>query len=133
MAGAMRAAVERALTHVQQRHQFGRPIGSFQALQHRLATLHVAVEGTRWLALEAAWHGAPAARAATAAAHAAAAAALVFRETHQMNGAIGFTREHELCVHSLRLQTLRVELGGVSAHRRALASARWRAGEELGS
>jgi len=42
-----------------------------------------------------------------------------------MTGAMGFTREHDLHVWSMRLEALRVELGGVSAHRRAIARARW--------
>ena len=49
----------------------------------------------------------------------------VFRETHQLSGAIGFTREHDLHAWSMRLQPLRLELDGVAAQRRALALARW--------
>ena len=72
-----------------------------------------------------AWRGADAESAAAAAAFASAAAARVFTETHQLSGAIGYTLEHDLHVFSMRLQALRLELGGVGAHRRALASARW--------
>jgi alkylation response protein AidB-like acyl-CoA dehydrogenase len=82
-------------------------------------------EGTRWLVYEAAWHAAPAEAAASAAAHAAAAAQLVFAETHQLTGAMGFTREHDLHVFSMRLQALRLEAGGVAGHRAAAAAARW--------
>ena len=67
-------------------------------------------------------------RAATAAAYALTAATRVFAETHQLSGAIGFTREHNLHVYSMRLQALRLELGGVRGHRRALAKARWGVG-----
>jgi hypothetical protein len=63
--------------------------------------------------------------AATAAAYCLDTAGLVFTETHQLSGAIGFTREHDLHVWSMRLMALRVELGGVAAHRRAIAEARW--------
>lgn len=124
-AGTMRAALDLTLEYVRQRRQFGRAIGSFQALQHRLAECHVLVEGSRWLAREAAWQGAPALAAARAAAHAGAAAARVFAETHQLSGAIGFTREHDLHVFSMRLVALGLELGGVAGHRRATARARW--------
>jgi alkylation response protein AidB-like acyl-CoA dehydrogenase len=124
-AGTMRAALDVTLEYVKQRRQFGRSIGSFQALQHRLAECHVLVEGTRWLALEAAWQGAPPAAAASAAAQAASASARVFAETHQLSGAIGFTHEHDLHVHSMRLVALGLELGGLGEHRRASARARW--------
>ncbi len=54
-----------------------------------------------------------------------AAAGRVFVETHQFTGAMGFTREHDLHVWSMRLQALRLEAGGVGGHRRAVAEARW--------
>ncbi len=63
----------------------------------------------------------PTASAASAAAHATAAANQVFGETHQLTGAMGFTREHDLHVWSMRLQALRLEAGGVGGHRRAVA------------
>jgi alkylation response protein AidB-like acyl-CoA dehydrogenase len=124
-AGTMRAALDVTLDYVRQRRQFGRAIGSFQALQHRLAECHVLVEGSRWLALEAAWQGARPEAAASAAAYAGAAAARVFSETHQLSGAIGFTREHDLHVFSMRLVALGLELGGLAEHRRAAARAHW--------
>ena len=125
MAGTLRAALDVTLDYVKKRRQFGRAIGSFQGVQHRLAHAAVRVEGTRWLALEAADLGAPEQAAAAAAAYAAAAARSVFDETHQFSGAMGFTREHDLHVYSMRLQALRLELGGAEAHRCAAASARW--------
>jgi len=125
MAGTMRGALTTTLDYVKRRRQFGRALGSFQAVQHRLARCHVAVEGSAWLAREAAHHGAPAQAAALAAGHAADAAQRVFAESHQFSGAMGFTREHDLHIWSLRLQALRLELGGAAAHRRAAAAARW--------
>lgn len=124
-AGTMRGALDVTLAYVKARRQFGRAIGSFQAVQHRLAACHIQVEAARWLALEAAWRGAPAEASAAAAAWALDAASLVFRETHQFSGALGYTREHPLHVWSMRLQALRFELGGVAEHRRSLARARW--------
>jgi hypothetical protein len=125
--GTMQAALDVTVEYVKRRRQFGRAIGSFQALQHRLAQCVVWVEGTRWLTYEAAARGAPEEATATAAAHAAESAGHLFRETHQMTGAMGFTREHDLHVFSMRLPVLRLELGGLSAHRRAVARARWAA------
>ena len=97
-------------------------------MQHRLAECAVSVEGARGLMLEAAWLGARPEAAAVAAAHATTAAARVFRETHQLSGAIGYTREHDLHVWSMRLQALRLELGGAAAQRRAVAESRWAGG-----
>lgn len=124
-AGTLRAALDVTLRYVRERRQFGRAIGSFQGVQHRLAHVDVQTEGVRWLALEAAGLDAPEELAAVAGAHAAAAAKSVFDETHQFSGAMGFTREHDLHVWSMRLQALRLELGGVEAHRLAVADARW--------
>jgi alkylation response protein AidB-like acyl-CoA dehydrogenase len=123
--GTMAACLEVTLDYVKRRRQFGRAIGSFQAVQHRLAHCAVLVEGSRWLVYEAASQAAPEEATATAAAHATAAANLVFSDTHQFTGAMGFTREHDLHVWSMRLQALRLEAGGVAGHRRAAAEARW--------
>jgi alkylation response protein AidB-like acyl-CoA dehydrogenase len=123
--GAMRAALDVTVEYLKNRRQFGRAIGSFQAVQHRLAECKVLVESSKWLAFDAAWRGAPADAAACAAAHSVGAAARLFRETHQLSGAIGFTREHDLHVWTMRLQALRLELGGLSAHSRAIADTRW--------
>jgi len=123
--GTMDAALAITVEFVKRRRQFGRAIGSFQAVAHRLAECAVLVEGSRWLAYEAAFDAATEQRAATAAAHATATAGRVFAETHQLTGAMGFTREHDLHVFSMRLQALRVELDGVSGQRRAAARARW--------
>ncbi len=127
--GTMAAALDVTVVYLRQRRQFGRAIGSFQAVQHRLADCAIQVEASRWLTREAAFHEAPGEAVATAATYALHAASHVFRETHQLSGAIGFTREHDLHVYSMRLQALRLELGGLSAHRLALARARW--GAEL--
>lgn len=124
-AGAMQSALDVTVEYLKQRRQFGRHIGSFQAVQHRLAECAIEIEASRWLALEAAYHGAPREAAATAATYALEAADRVFAETHQLSGAIGFTREHDLHVWSMRLPALRLELNGVSGHARELAAARW--------
>lgn len=126
--GTMEAALDQTVRYLGTRRQFGRAIGSFQAVQHRLAECAIQVEASRWLVREAAHHGAPAESVAAAAAFALTAAGHVFAETHQLSGAIGFTREHDLHVFSMRLQALRLELGGAVAHRRALMEARWGGG-----
>lgn len=123
--GTMDAALKHTVDYVKQRRQFGKAIGSFQAIQHRLSMCAIQVEASRWLAREAAYHNAPAEAVANAAAFALSAADLLFTETHQMSGAIGFTREFNLHVWSMRLHTLRQEMGGLGAHRKAIVDARW--------
>jgi alkylation response protein AidB-like acyl-CoA dehydrogenase len=121
----MQAALAVTDDNAKRRRHFGRAIGSFQAVQHRLAERHVEVQGARWLALEAAARGAPPEEAAAAAAWTLGAAGRVFADTHQLSGAMGFTHAHDLHVWSMRLPALRLEHGGLGAQRRALAQARW--------
>ncbi|MDZ7782092.1 MAG: acyl-CoA dehydrogenase [Halioglobus sp.] len=128
--GTMEAALDHTVEYLKQRRQFGRPIGSFQAIQHRLSLCAIALEASRWLAREAAWHGARPEAAAAAAAFALDAADQLFTETHQMSGAIGFTHEFDLHVWSMRLLALRQELDGVGGARRALVQARWGTGAQ---
>ena len=123
--GAMDAALGFTVRYLSEREQFGRPIGSFQAVQHRLADCAVRVQATRWLVYETAAKGAPEEEAAACVAYATLAAGHVHRETHQLSGAIGYTTEHDLHVWSMRLQALRLEQGGAGAQLRALAGSRW--------
>ena len=105
-----RAALDTTVAHVRERQQFGRPLGSFQALQHRLAECEVLIEGARWLALEAAWSWADPERAAAAAVQALRAGERTFWETHQFSGALGFAVEYDLHLWTMRLPALRAEL-----------------------
>ncbi|MFF4222867.1 acyl-CoA dehydrogenase family protein [Streptomyces abikoensis] len=92
--GAADRALERTVGHARVREQFGRPIGSFQAVKHRLADLYVAVEAARSAAYYAAWSGRPAA-AGLALAQALETARRVSGEAVQLHGGIGVTWEHE--------------------------------------
>jgi len=131
MLGTMDAALGFTVAYLNERQQFGRPIGAFQAVQHRLAECAIAVESARWLVYETAAQGARATAAATTAGFASIASGRVHRETHQLSGAIGYTTDHDLHVWSMRLQALRLELGGAGAHFRSLARQRW--GRQRGS
>ena len=126
--GAMQAALDTTVDYVKQRRQFGRAIGSFQALQHRFAEMSVLIEGGRWLVYEAAYRDADAQSAAAAAAHATNSALRVGVDTHQLTGAMGYTREHALHLWTMRLPVLRLELGGARRHRIEAARARWGSG-----
>ncbi|MFZ4264174.1 acyl-CoA dehydrogenase family protein [Streptomyces arboris] len=90
--GAAAGALARTVAYVKEREQFGRAIGSFQAVKHRLADLYVRVEAARSAAYHAAWD--PAA-GPLALAQALEAARTVAGEAVQLHGGIGFTWEHE--------------------------------------
>ncbi|MFM9698571.1 acyl-CoA dehydrogenase family protein [Streptomyces europaeiscabiei] len=103
--GAADRALERTVAYARQREQFGRPIGSFQAVKHRLADVYVRVRAARSAAYYAAW--AAAARTGEegggggervgglALAQALEALRVAAGEGIQLHGGIGFTWEHE--------------------------------------
>lgn len=124
MVGAMRFATDLTVSYVIDRKQFNRSIGSFQGVQHGLAECAVAVEGARWLSLEAAYNGTPAG-AAAALTHAIEASKIVFPRTHQYCGAMGFTQEFDLHLATMRVVALRAEAEALGRPASALARQRW--------
>jgi hypothetical protein len=109
--GTGRRMLALARTHVVERTQFGRPLASFQAVRHRLAEAHVAVEGAQ-ATLEAATEpGAGEMSALLAKAAAGQAALATARHTQQVLGGMGFTAEHEFHHHLRRALTLDGLLG----------------------
>ncbi|MET7442202.1 acyl-CoA dehydrogenase family protein [Streptomyces sp. NPDC004082] len=95
--GAADRALERTVEYVRQRHQFGRPIGSFQAVKHRLADVYVRVQAARSAAYYAARACGTGAERVGGLALAQALEALrsAASEGIQLHGGIGFTWEHE--------------------------------------
>jgi hypothetical protein len=118
--GLMHAAVASAVEHLTLRKQFGRPLGTFQALRHRMAECAVLAGGVRWLALKAADSADPG-DAALAALHAQESATRVIYDVHQMLGAMGLTLEHPLHLFTYRLKALVSELGGRGGQALAVA------------
>ncbi|HVW42354.1 MAG TPA: acyl-CoA dehydrogenase family protein [Amycolatopsis sp.] len=125
LAGCLDAVLTKSVSYVRERTQFGKPLASKQAVQHRLAETAIGLEGSRWLARRAAFAKAPAELAAAATAYACRAAGNAFMHVHQVHGAIGITDEYRLTVWTVRMMMLRRELGGVTAHERALGMARY--------
>lgn len=119
MAGLLQAALDATVEHVSVRKQFGRPIGTFQALRHRLSECAVLTGGVRWLALKAAWSG-DAGDAALAALHAQDSATRVIYDMHQMSGAMGMTLEMDLHLWTYRMKALISELGGRAGQAQAV-------------
>jgi alkylation response protein AidB-like acyl-CoA dehydrogenase len=127
--GVMSRAFEITLDYVKTRQAFGRPIGAFQALQHRLADMLLRVESTRSAVYRAAWcidhedTDAPLA-AASAKAYAGDASRLVCGESIQMHGGIGFTWELDVHFFVKRAKTLESHYGSTETQlERALAAA----------
>lgn len=128
LVGAGQAMLDMSVEYAKQRTQFGRLIGSYQAIKHKLADVHIAVELARPLVYGAALSladGTPdTARDVSAAAAAAADAALLSaRSSLQAHGAIGFTQEHDLSLLLLRVQALRTAWGDATWHRRRVLEA----------
>ena len=126
--GAGQALLDAAVDYAKQRTQFGRVIGSYQAIKHKLADVHIALELARPLvygaALSLADSSADTARDVSAAkASASDAALLAARSALQTHGAIGFTAEHDLSLWLLRVQALRPAWGDPAAHRRRVLEA----------
>jgi 3-oxocholest-4-en-26-oyl-CoA dehydrogenase beta subunit len=100
MVGGADRVLDMTVDHAGQREQFGRPIGSFQAVQHHCADMAIDVLTSRYLAYEAIWRLATGLDAATEVAMAKAAVAEAYQRVvargHQIHGAIGFTREHDM-------------------------------------
>ncbi|MEZ0362969.1 acyl-CoA dehydrogenase family protein [Mycobacterium sp. pUA109] len=128
LVGAGQALLDAAVDYAKQRTQFGRVIGSYQAIKHKLADVHIALELARPLvygaALSLADESADTARDVSAAKVAAAEAGLLAaRSALQTHGAIGFTAEHDLSLWLLRVQALRAAWGDPAAHRRRVLEA----------
>jgi alkylation response protein AidB-like acyl-CoA dehydrogenase len=110
LVGAAEALRNDAVDYAKQRTQFGRAIGSYQAIKHKLADVHIAIELARPLVYGAALSLAP--RDVSAAKAAASEAGLLAaRSALQTYGAIGFTQEHDLSLWLLRVQALRSARG----------------------
>jgi alkylation response protein AidB-like acyl-CoA dehydrogenase len=122
LVGAAEALLNGAVDYAKQRSQFGRVIGSYQAIKHKLADVHIALELARPLVYGAALslesRDVGAAKAA-----ASEAALLAARASLQTHGAIGFTQEHDLSLWLLRVQALRSAWGTPEAHRRRVLEA----------
>jgi alkylation response protein AidB-like acyl-CoA dehydrogenase len=128
LVGAAQAMLDMSVEYAKQRSQFGRIIGSYQALKHKLADVHIAVELARPLVYGAALSladGSPDTARDVSAAKAAAsdAALLSARSSLQTHGAIGFTSEHDLSLWLLRVQALHSAWGDPTSHRRRVLEA----------
>ena len=126
MVGGAQQVLDMTVEYAKQRVQFGRPIGSFQAVQHHCANMALDVGACRDITYQAAWRlseGLPAAMdVAMAKSWVSDAYARVCALAHQCHGAIGFTREHDLQLYTRRAKGAEVAFGGAEYHRQAVAT-----------
>jgi len=125
VAGNFGWVMEDTIAYVLDRKQFGRPIGSFQVLQHYCADMSTYLEGTRLAAHQAAWavsEGLPSTReVAVAKAWINQVSATFFNLAHQMHGAMGVALEHDLHFYTTRAKAVELGYGEGNYYREVVA------------
>lgn len=121
MVGVAHKALELTASYAGTRIQFARPIGSFQAVQHRLADMLTDVESSRWLSYQAVWcldKGLPAAREVSMAkAWTSDACQRVVSGAHHIHGGVGFDVDYDLHYHFRWSKALELNLGSAPIHK----------------
>jgi alkylation response protein AidB-like acyl-CoA dehydrogenase len=126
MCGGAQKVLDMTVEYAKVREQFGRPIGSFQAIQHKCANMLVQVESAKSATYYAAWavaNGIPEAplAAATAKAYCSDAYRQVTAEGIQVHGGIGFTWEHDMHIYFKRAKGSEVTFGDATWNRELVA------------
>ena len=125
MVGGAEQVLEMTVEYAKQRTQFGRPIGSFQAIQHHCANMATDVEGSRYITYQAAWLLSEGEAAAQEVAMAKAWVSDAYRRIcalgHQCHGAIGFTKEHNMQLYSRRAKAAELAFGDTDFHLETVA------------
>lgn len=120
MLGAMQPALEMSVAHAKTREQFGRPIGTFQAIQHHCANMAIDADSSRYITRLAAWRisqGLPAAKEASMAkSYTGTAANRVMKLGHQVHGAISFCDEHDMHLYLRKCKSASVDFGDAEYH-----------------
>ncbi|WP_067793144.1 acyl-CoA dehydrogenase family protein [Actinomadura formosensis] len=126
MVGAAQRVLDMTVQYATEREQFGRAIGSFQAVQHHCANMAIDVLGSRFIAYEAIWllsaNRDAAQEVAMAKAWVSEAYERVCALGHQVHGAIGFTKEHDLHLFSEHAMTTSLAFGDADLHLDHLAA-----------
>ncbi len=125
--GTAQRALDMSVQYAKERVQFGKPIGSFQAVKHKCVDMMVAIENARSLSYFAAWavtENAPEAREAVpmAKAYCSDMGKTVCSEAIQVHGGIGFTWEHDMHLYYRRALAGEAALGNGPAHRETVAA-----------
>ena len=123
--GGAQACLDMSVEYAKVRHQFGRPIGSFQAIKHKCADMLLEVENARSAAQYAAWAAAEGSEELPAVASLAKATCSeayfhAAAENIQIHGGIGFTWEHDAHLYFKRAKSSELFLGEPAQHREQL-------------
>jgi alkylation response protein AidB-like acyl-CoA dehydrogenase len=125
MVGGAQAALDMAVNYAKERVQFGRPIGSFQAIQHYCANMATDVSGSRFVTYKAAWKVSEGIQAALDVAIAKAwtseAYGRVTLLAHQIFGAIGFTMDHDIHLYYRQAKASEIVFGDADFQRAIVA------------
>jgi alkylation response protein AidB-like acyl-CoA dehydrogenase len=124
MVGGAQQALEITADHDKTRIQFGRPLGTFQAVQHRLADMFIDINGARWVTYQAVWRlsdGLPAEReVAIAKAFANIACQRITSSAQHLHGGIGVDVDYDLHYYYRRAKAFELSLGNTPFHLRTI-------------
>ncbi len=125
MVGGAQQVLEMTVNYAKERVQFGKPIGSFQAIQHKCANMATDVDGCRFITYQAAWklsEGLPCSlEVAMAKAWVSEAYRRTCAEGHQIHGGIGFIKDHDMQLYYRRAKTSELMFGDADYHRELVA------------
>ncbi|MSQ34082.1 MAG: acyl-CoA dehydrogenase [Dehalococcoidia bacterium] len=125
MVGMAQQSLDMSVDYAKNRVQFGRPIGSFQAIQHKCADMVTNVDGARYITYLAAWkltEGEDAAlEVSMAKAWCSDALRQVSAQAQQIHGGIGFTKEYDLQLYFRRIKAAEIHYGDADFHRERVA------------
>jgi len=123
--GAIQTCVEMTVAYAKERVQYERPIGAFQALQHKMADMWTAMETSRYLVYEAAWmesEGLPCAKEASMAkAYVNEVYKNVSKWSVRLHGAIATSDDHDIPLYYRRSKASDIAYGGTDFHREIVA------------
>ncbi len=127
MLGGAEKELEMTAAYMKERVQFGRPLGAFQAVQHRLADMYIDVQGARWATYNALWRlseGIDAKRQTAIAKYfVSKAVSRVAYSAQQLHGGMGIDLDYDLHLYYKRAKAFEVKLGTQNQHLSALESA----------
>ena len=125
MLGGARRVLEMTLDYARERVQYGKPIGSFQAVQHKCVDMMTDVEGARHLTYQAAWklsEGFPCSmEVSMAKAWSGAASSRTCAQACHLHGAIGYTWDHDLQLFLRRIKASELVFGDATFHEEIVA------------
>ena len=125
MVGGAQAALEMSINYAKERVQFGRPIGSFQAIQHYCANMVTDVDGSKFITYEAAWKVSEGLPATMEISMAKAWVNEAYRRVtllgHQIHGGIGFCMDHDMPLYFKRAKAAEPTFGDADFHREVVA------------